>query len=626
MDWYNGAGMSAAGRTITIPAEAYEFVTDAGAAETVHADGWLNVDAGKRNEKVECWVSSYAGYSRVELAPEKIVLRAGESWNGEPWKQVYYLEDPEGLNENQRASQITGVLHEPREYMPGKMREYYTITYETYEVEYEQELSDGTMLYTFTATQHQMYRWGTTADEDILNAAVVPVFENARRMNRGNTGVWYQTGTWYLSGYQKGNTQYGALEVGDVIDYNAADGTGKLVTAIERTWCTDHWYVASYTTAPCTWTLLKTYASFTSLCGTLGIGVGVKVRVSRGDQSVTTKVQSIADRVIRFEAPLTDIAGVGGTINIDRVSEPDLDFICSHDNRLWGVSGRRIYCSKYDDPQDFETQTGTDADAWWADVGSAGDFTGIAAYSGAVLCFKENLVHKVLGDLPSEFTISTYNIAGIQPGSHASAQIINEVLYYKGTAGVYAFSGYTPSLISEAFGERRFTEAVGGTDGAKYWISMKNAEGEPELLCYDPAAGLWLREDALRVSAFSLYNGRCYAAAYDDARIYTFGGAVESGVAWEAVTAPIHEGSFDRKLYSKILVRAEIPEGAEIRVEISYDGKPWETLYNTRAPRWRVAVLPVRPRRCDSFRLRLSGTGDVTLEGLAREVRTGSER
>lgn len=329
---------------------------------------------------------------------------------------------------------------------------------------------------------------------------------------------------------------------------------------------------------------------------------------------------------IRFTDSMLWLRQESGVISVDRVTEPELDYICVHDNRLWGVHDNRIYCSVFGDPQDFRAVTGTDADAWWTEVGSPGEWTGIVSYSGSVLAFKENLVHKVVGDLPSQFTVSTYNIAGIQPGSHQSAVIINEVLYYKGTNGVYAYSGYTPSFISANFGERKFREAVGGTDGARYYLSMKDEAGAWQLYCYDTIRGVWLREDGLHANAFSLYDGRLYCAAEEAGAILTFGEAVEADVPWRAVSVPFYEGSFDRKLYTKLLIRAELPAGSSIRVAVSYDGGAWQELYNTRTPRWRVAILPVRPKRCDSFRLRISGEGDVTLRGVAREVLTGSER
>jgi hypothetical protein len=274
----------------------------------------------------------------------------------------------------------------------------------------------------------------------------------------------------------------------------------------------------------------------------------------------------------------------------------------------------------------FEVSTGSDADAWWTEVGSPGDWTGIVSYSGSVLAFKENLVHKVVGDLPGEFTVATYNIAGIQPGSHQSAVIVNEVLYYKGTGGVYAYSGYTPSFISENFGEQKFSAAVGGTDGTRYYLSMKDEDGAWQLYCFDTIRRVWLREDSLRAAAFSLHEGKLYCAAEELGKILTFGEEVEPGIPWQAVSVPFYEGSFDRKQVTKLLIRAELPAGSVIRVAISYDSSPWQELYNTRAPRWRVAILPVRPKRCDSFRLRIEGEGDITLRGIAREVLTGSER
>ena len=606
--WHNSCVLGS--RWIAVPQVSHDFVSD-GTAETVYNTGWLGVSESERNPKL----TIYAGSGPVV-------------GTNPPTRQVYYNQLIAGnriqTGEGEFAKRVTANTGEAREYMPGVMRNWQTVSWEM-RVYNEQTGKNETV----TGAEEG---WAYTNDAQILNAQGHLSFSDCLR--KGKTG--------YATAYLSLTAQQSYLklaEVGDIVNYNADTGEADRITAIERKWYSDHYYVTQYRTEHVVTGEVHSYEDPEASCAALGIAIGDRVRVSRGEKSVATKVSGfsasqnnsgpLSDHAvlgINFADSLAALSGESGDVSIDRVTDPDLSFICSHDNRLWGVSGRRIYCSKYDDPQDFDTQTGTDADAWWADVGSPGEFTGIVSYSGAVLCFKENLVHKVLGDLPSEFTVSTYHVSGIQPGSHQSAAILNEVLYYKGTAGIYAYNGYTPQLISENFGERRYSEAVGGTDGARYWVSMKDETEAWGLFCYDPATGIWMREDGLHAAAFSLYDGRCYAADYEGERILTFGGADDDTMPWEGVTAPLHEGSFDRKLYTKLLVRAKMAEGAKLQIEISYDGKPWETLYNTRAPRWRVAILPVRPRRCDSFRLRICGRGDVTLLGIAREVMTGSER
>ena len=89
------------------------------------------------------------------------------------------------------------------------------------------------------------------------------------------------------------------------------------------------------------------------------------------------------------------------------------------------------------------------------------------------------------------YEIYTYTVPGIQKGSEKSLAVINETLFYKGRNGVYAYSGGTPELLTENFGTRRFFDAVGGTDGERYYISMRTEKGDWELYVFDTLRAIW---------------------------------------------------------------------------------------------------------------------------------------
>ena len=161
-----------------------------------------------------------------------------------------------------------------------------------------------------------------------------------------------------------------------------------------------------------------------------------------------------------------------GVVTIAR-TVPDLDFICESNYRLWGTHKNTIYSSKFSDPLNFKVFDGLSNDSYAIDVGSEGDFTGCIPYSSHICFFKENTLHKLYGTKPSNFQITTVNVYGVQSGSERSMQIVNEQLLYKGVGGVYSYTGGVPELISESFGNRRYSDAVACCDGEKYYISMK---------------------------------------------------------------------------------------------------------------------------------------------------------
>lgn len=310
-----------------------------------------------------------------------------------------------------------------------------------------------------------------------------------------------------------------------------------------------------------------------------------------------------------------------GPVTIKR-DIPDMDFICESENRLWGCGDKTIYASALGDPLNFYDYSGVSTDAYAVAVGSDGAFTGIVSYSGSVLVFKDHMLHKVIGSYPAEYAIYSYEIPGIQAGSHKSAVIINEALYYKARDGVYVYTGSTPYRISNAFGVRSFTNASAGTDGRNYYISMK--EGETwGLWVYDAATSLWMREDESHVVDFSQADGGLYFLSNN--KIYLSGGGDEV-FPWFAEFSPFYEGTQNRKAPGRLLIRLEISTGAWAALSIRHDNeKMWQMVWRSIGKKEGSYLVPVLPHRCDKYQIRLEGKGNVILHGLTRIYKTKSE-
>lgn len=310
-----------------------------------------------------------------------------------------------------------------------------------------------------------------------------------------------------------------------------------------------------------------------------------------------------------------------GPVTIKR-DIPNMDFICESENRLWGCGEKTIYASALGDPLNFYDYSGVSTDAYAVAVGSDGAFTGIVSYSGSVLVFKDHMLHKVIGSYPAEYAIYSYEIPGIQAGSHKSAVIINEALYYKARDGVYVYTGSTPYRISNAFGVRSFTNASAGTDGRNYYISMKEGEAWG-LWVYDAATGLWMREDESHVVDFSQADGGLYFLSNN--KIYLSGGGDEV-FPWFAEFSPFYEGTQNRKAPGRLLIRLEISTGAWAALSIRHDNeKAWQMVWRNIGKKEGSYLVPVLPRRCDKYQIRLEGKGNVILHGLTRVYKIKSE-
>lgn len=335
-------------------------------------------------------------------------------------------------------------------------------------------------------------------------------------------------------------------------------------------------------------------------------------------------IRGVSDKVLTFyENSFT--AGVErGNITIKR-TVPDLDFICESNYRLWGTHGNTIYSSKFSDPFNFKVFDGLADDSYFIDVGSEGEFTGCIAYSSHICFFKENTLHKLYGTKPSNFQINTVNVYGVQSGCERSMQIVNEMLLYKGVGGIYAYTGGVPELISEKFGNRRYSEASACCDGEKYYISMKQGDIW-NMFTFDVAKNIWLREDDTHAVDMTFFNGKVYYLDANGGLYYIDKEADRSDIEWGATFCTMHETMNERKGYSKFHLRMDLSTGAWLAVDVKTDtDTQWRQVYTTHNEKAKTVSIPIMPTRCDSIDIRLRGKGKCTIKTFIREFTVGSD-
>ena len=315
----------------------------------------------------------------------------------------------------------------------------------------------------------------------------------------------------------------------------------------------------------------------------------------------------------------------GAEIKLERTI-PALDFICESQNRLWGVSSEKqtIYASALGDPTNFNVFEGLSTDSYALAVGSEGNFTGCCKLSSSVLFWKETKLHKILGNYPAEYSLYTYDIEGLQAGCHKSMQVINEVLFYMGLHGVYAYSGGTPSLMSANFGDHNFTGAVAGNDGDSYYLSVTEGENV-HMMVYETRAGIWVREDSTRAVDFARIGRSLYFL--DDKGDVWLADSPEDdpNVEWEAQFTPFYETIQGRKTYSRMMLRLELPQSSYMIAEARSDGKLWKECGKVVGRENDTVSLRIALNRCDKFEIRLRGKGPCTILSMLREFSVGSE-
>jgi hypothetical protein len=142
---------------------------------------------------------------------------------------------------------------------------------------------------------------------------------------------------------------------------------------------------------------------------------------------------------------------------------------------------------------------------------------------------------------------------------------------------------------------------------------------------YDTLKGLWVQEDDPQAMNFAADEGKLYCIG-NGKLMHLNPDDGEEVIAWSATTTRMDEVFHNRKCYSKLLLRGELLEDtAWLQVDVSCDGEPFKRVYTSRDKGAKTLVIPIMPKRCDSFRIRLSGEGKFIIRSLVREFGIGSE-
>lgn len=284
---------------------------------------------------------------------------------------------------------------------------------------------------------------------------------------------------------------------------------------------------------------------------------------------------------------------------------------------------------------------GVATDSFVVDVASTGDFTACCSYLGYPCFFKEEHIYKVYGDKPSNFQVMGSASLGVEKGSDESLAIAGETLFYLSRTGIVAWSGGIPQSVSAAFGTQRFRNGVAGSDGTKYFVSLQDAQGVYQLFAFDTRTNLWHREDSTQAVGWG-WNEELYCLdatgklwMNGNARSVPQGAVQEELVAWKAEWADFYEyttysssstATPEKKGIGKLLLRLELDEDASVQIDMQFDSDGvWRTVKTLQTEVKRSYYLPIIPRRCDHFRIRMTGNGGCRLYSLVREVYNGSE-
>lgn len=310
---------------------------------------------------------------------------------------------------------------------------------------------------------------------------------------------------------------------------------------------------------------------------------------------------------------------------------PEMDFVFASDNRLWGAKGREIYASALGQGmvwRDYDTLT---TSAWAASTKTGESITAACDFGGMPIFFTENSVYKIYGENPKEYQYVRADIVGVPKGEHKSIAMAAGYIFYLSRLGVYAWTGGIPQLISQKLGEDHITYAVGGSDGAVYYMSCRQGDRD-NLYVFDPLSMAWMREDDLRAVQIVRRGQNLCAITKDGTAVMigdVFGedGEAEDDIRYGFETSDLNDSAVTLKEAKNIIMQYEIANGTA-DVCVSYDGEPWNyvyTLYDTNGVRM-TSVIPLQSKRYRTMRIRVEGDGDFVLYYMVRDVKATTER
>ena len=316
---------------------------------------------------------------------------------------------------------------------------------------------------------------------------------------------------------------------------------------------------------------------------------------------------------------------------------PDMSFITECNNRLWGCStdGHEIYCCKLGDVKNWNCFAGISTDSWAATIGSDGKFTGAITYLGYPMFFKEDSFIKVAVSATGGHQTKETKCRGVQKGSHKSLSILNETLYYKSSACICGYNGSLPYSISDEMGDVKYYDAVAGSQGDRYYISMRDAKGVYSLFVYDSKMGIWCKEDNTNVLSFCKHYDDLYYIDADEKVMKSVGGtllydvpekATEGRFNWLVESGAIGYSSPDNKYVARINLRITLELGTDVDFYLQYDScGEWEHKFNMSGKGTRTFSVPIIPKRCDHFRYKLTGKGGCKIHSITKTTEEGSD-
>lgn len=314
---------------------------------------------------------------------------------------------------------------------------------------------------------------------------------------------------------------------------------------------------------------------------------------------------------------------------------PKMNYVCVHNNRIWGVRGNYIYASssgyamgaagsdgRYGWTQFYDAAGNPDdSGSFFQEVASDGDFTGIMSWDDRIIALKERCHHEINGSYPSTFALSTISKLGTV--SHHSMAEVNGRAFYASQSGVYVYAGGYEKEIGRKLNEN-IKKAVAGSDGNRYYLRLSNGT-ENKLYVYHTAVEMWTEEDLTNVVFFTYQNGKLYACCTDGKIWIMNDPASTETVEWRFKFTDYADSIYYNTELKRLIFKWKSTKGNTIKVKISTDGKTFRTLTDFRFVGEEMQTVKCNVNRGREHVIVVEGKGNIDVYGYQLTVMKGGQ-
>lgn len=366
-------------------------------------------------------------------------------------------------------------------------------------------------------------------------------------------------------------------------------------------------------------------------------GISAKIKeVTSVTHNVYDSVEQTETVELIFDDNTIDTGGYKN-LRISRITMergmPVLDKICSHNNRIWAISGNEIYTSKLGNPSewnDFSTDAyGIMPNACFnTKAETRGDFTGIIPYNSYIFAFKENAIHKVYGDCPAEYTLYTKLCIGTQKNLGSCICTAKNYIIYPCDGDIYVYGDDYPVCISHKL--KTYISPISACCDRDYYYVLATQEEKKKIFVYDLKHKSWHTQDSPGDALFLASSKNEVYMATSDSIIHLNPKSdirkCSDKIRW-SFTIRFDDRLFDMKGYKNLAIRYSLASDASFTVRAKYDdstsGAVCGAVFDESHAGGCMIYLPIR--RCLWFDLEFCGTGQFSLKALKLKYYRGSE-